>query len=84
MAKAGLVVAVLLTLAGAVAAAWKLMVHVIGLMPGGVEVAAATDGDPAAGSAGPNVLMNWDLQVEPPSSDEAAPAPPKPTEETPP
>ncbi|HEV7383778.1 MAG TPA: hypothetical protein VGN89_02785 [Phenylobacterium sp.] len=76
--------AALLTLAAAVAAAWKLMVHVIGLLPGGVEVAAQTDGDGAAGAAGPNVLMNWDLQVEPPGSDEAAPAPSKMTEEPPP
>jgi hypothetical protein len=58
------------------------MVHVIGLMPGGVEVAAESDGDGAAG-AGPNVLMNWDLQLEPASSDESPPAPPKPTVEPP-
>lgn len=75
-------VAALLVLAAAVAAAWKLMVHVIGLMPGGVEVAAETDGDAAPGSAGPNVLMNWDLQVEPPGSDDGAASPPKPIEET--
>ena len=73
----------LLVLAAAAAAAFKLMVHVIGLLPGGVEVAAQADGDGAAGAAGPNVLMNWDLQVEPPGSDEAASAPPKATQEPP-
>jgi hypothetical protein len=82
VAKAGIVVAALLILATAVVAALKLMVHVIGLMPGAVEVAAETDGDPAGGAAGPNVLMNWDLQVEPPDADEGAAPPPKPIEET--
>jgi hypothetical protein len=82
VAKAGIVVTVLLILAAAVAAALKLMVHVIGLMPGAVEVAAETDGDAGPGSAGPNVLMNWDLQVEPPGSDDAAATPAQPVEET--
>jgi hypothetical protein len=82
VAKAGIVAAVLLILAGAVAAALKLLVHVIGLMPGGVEVAAETDGDAGPGSAGPSILMNWDLQVEPPGADDAPAAPPKPVAET--
>ncbi len=82
MAKAGIVVAALLVLAAMAALAWKLLVHVTGALQGGVQAAAETDGDGAAGSAGPNVLMNWDLQVEPPGSDEGAADPPKPVEET--
>jgi len=63
------------------ALAWKLLVHVTGVLQGGVELAAQTDG-PAGEASGPNVLMNWDLQVEPAGSDDGATTTAKPTEET--
>ncbi len=63
--KLAAVVLAVLALAAAGALALRAMIHVTGVMQGGVELAAETDGD-GAGSKRPDVLLNWDLQVEPP------------------
>jgi hypothetical protein len=82
--KLGAAALAILALAGAGALALRAMVRVVGVMQGGVELAAEADGDGGAGgTAGPNVQMSWDLQVEPAASDDSEPRPlPKPTEET--
>jgi beta-lactam-binding protein with PASTA domain len=70
----------LAVLAAAGGLALRAMVKVSGVLQGGVEYAATSD-DLDAPPAGPAIVMNWDLQLEPPGSDEVQPTTPKPTEE---
>lgn len=72
----GAIAALLAVLATTAVLALRAVVHVVGVLQGGVEHSGGSDG--AAAANGPDVLLNWDLQLEPAHADEDQ-APPSAT-----